>query len=79
MADRYVVEVERNSVRTLYGTFDNLTKAQRFAARHEDAQRVLIRELNYVPIAPTRIHPGQTTIEDHINNVADYIDPNSVS
>lgn len=82
MANRYVVEVERDGVRALYGTFDDLKEAQKeaqwFIDHHEGMQQVLIRELNRVPIAP-HIHPGQTTIQDHINNVADYVDPNSVS
>lgn len=86
MTGSFIVELEKDGVRTFYGPFPNSDRAIEFSGYYRDAQRVLVQRL-VKPLVqrlvkplppPSHIHLNQTTIADHIEDVEDYIDPTTV-
>ena len=75
--NRYVVEVERNGIRVLYGPVDKIQMARALSdqflkgRRDEDKMVVRVRHLEEPPwrnLTPT--NPNQTTIQDHIEDIS---------
>ncbi len=76
----YVVEVERSGIRVLYGPIVTIQKARAVADKFLDTRTddeemvVLVRMLLEPPwVNPVSIHPNQTTIQDHIEDIHDHV------
>jgi hypothetical protein len=69
----FVVEIEKDGTRTLYGVFTDSKNAEAFALLHKNhAEKVMIRGV-FKASMPSTVHPNQTTLEDQINAVHDHI------
>lgn len=76
-SETYMIQVERDSIRSFYGPIVGLKLAEQEAKRiigEGGANVVLVHVL--LPISATtlsHIHPNQTTIQDHIGDIADAV------
>ena len=70
----FIVELEKDGVRTFYGPFTDSKHAVEFVGYHSGAERKLIQKLvKPLPLIP-HIYPDQTTISDHIDDIHDHIE-----
>ena len=74
----YIVEVERNGIRQLYGPVPNIQEARAVAEhflalrQEEEVLVTRIKHLNEIPFYATHpVNQNQTTIQDHIGDIAD--------
>jgi hypothetical protein len=69
----FVVEIERDGVRMLYGPFSNSKDVEAYAERHKDhSEKVMIRGVFRASNEPS-VHSNQTTINDHITDIHDHV------
>jgi len=72
---KYVVEVE-TSIRNVYGPIPSIVEARAIADKfleREDVKRAWLRTLYDAPPIIVNGDPNQTTIQDHISDIADAI------